>query len=163
MIYVFDTGVFSVWKHFYAERFPTLWDKLQENVDDDIITSVKEVRRELRAYEGETPIDDWAKNNPRIFTPPGEAEQKFVQWLMTQPRGQMLVAKRTIKKGTPVADPWLIAKARHINGTVVTTETRSNPPHNSNPKQGKIPDVCDGLKIPCINLEEFMREQEWKF
>jgi hypothetical protein len=31
------------------------------------------------------------------------------------------------------------------------------------PNAAKIPNVCAHFQIPCINLERFMRDQNWSF
>jgi len=51
----------------------------------------------------------------------------------------------------------VIAKANSIqNGCVVTTEK-----YKKNASQ--IPNVCKHFNIPCINLEQFMEKEKWKF
>ena len=162
--FVLDTGPISALQYSYPDIFPSLWKLLQDDVNDGIISSVMEVRRELenRQIPGDF-IEKWIIRNSRIFTPPDIDEQNFVRQLMSETRGKMLVSQKTIKAGKPAADPWIIAKALHTQSTVVTLEKRTAPDHTTNPTQGKIPDVCDGLKIPCINWEEFMRKRGWRF
>ncbi|MEU5872163.1 DUF4411 family protein [Glycomyces sp. NPDC047369] len=56
------------------------------------------------------------------------------------------------------ADPFVIGFAKARSGTVVTEEHptgRLDKPH--------IPDVCDALGIPCLNLVQFVTEQGWHF
>lgn len=43
-------------------------------------------------------------------------------------------------------------------GVVVTEELRSG-----NLTKPKIPDVCDALGVPCLNLVGFVRAQGWTF
>jgi hypothetical protein len=71
-------------------------------------------------------------------------------------RFQDLVTRKNILKGSPVADPFLIAKAETISGVVVTQE-------EFKPNGVKIPNVCKERNIRCINLEEFMEHQKWIF
>ena len=59
-------------------------------------------------------------------------------------------------RGTPVADPFVIACAANNHGTVVTEEDLKD-------HAARIPNVCYHFKIPCINLKEFMKLQDWQF
>ena len=56
------------------------------------------------------------------------------------------------------ADAWLCAEALNSNLTLVTYEVTSTRLHNV-----KIPDVCTGLNIPCIDGFDFMRRQRFYF
>jgi len=61
-----------------------------------------------------------------------------------------------ILKGKPVADPFLIARAKCLDATLVTQEQfRRN--------GAKIPNVCEHFKVTWTNLEGFMEEQAWRF
>ncbi len=61
-----------------------------------------------------------------------------------------------LKWATPVADPFVIACARVNSGTVVSQE-------KFKPNAAKIPNVCAHFAIPCMDLEGFMRAQNWSF
>ena len=65
---------------------------------------------------------------------------------------------KAVEKGTPVADPFLIAKAGASldPSCVVTQETWS-------PNSAKIPNICDFFNIDCINLEQLMERERWQF
>lgn len=58
-----------------------------------------------------------------------------------------------------IADPWIIAMAKSENLVVVTSELKN---YNLNPmrpsKSAKIPDVCDGLSVRCIDMNTFFNE-----
>ena len=84
---------------------------------------------------------------------------------MTSDDGAGLEISKKGKKrdGFLIADTWLIAKAYAMKGTVVTEETREPEFTNRIGSYSKIPDVCDNRKIPCINLEEFMSKEKWRF
>lgn len=59
-------------------------------------------------------------------------------------------------QGKPVADPFVIARAKVLNCQVVTTEVfRDN--------SAKIPNVCKYFSVQCINLEKFMEQEGWTF
>ena len=67
-----------------------------------------------------------------------------------------MISKQSILKGTPVADPFVIAAAYIRNGQVVTQEGRK-------PNAAKIPNVCAHFDIKCLNLEGLMEKEGWTF
>jgi hypothetical protein len=56
------------------------------------------------------------------------------------------------------ADPFVVALARLHGGTVVTEETMSN-----NLSKPRIPDVCQALGVPWLDLVGFVQCQGWSF
>jgi len=64
----------------------------------------------------------------------------------------------TKKDNTQIdADYYVIALAQYMgNWTVVSDEGRRK-------SQLRIPDVCEKLKIPCVNLYKFFRKCNWKY
>ncbi len=153
MIYVFDTSSFIVLKNYYPATFPTLWANLERLAQSGVLASVREVFNELHNYNDTDFIQDWAARNKTIFATPSNDELLFVQRILAVPHFQMLIGGKAILRGTPVADPFVVAVAQ---GAVVTQESLK--PHAS-----RIPNVCEYFRIPCINLEAFMVRQGWTF
>ncbi|MEE8526835.1 MAG: DUF4411 family protein [Thermoanaerobaculia bacterium] len=58
--------------------------------------------------------------------------------------------------GKPVADPFLIAAAKVLDGCVVTEE--SFPPNAA-----RIPNVCEHFGIDWTNFEGFLERNGWTF
>lgn len=54
------------------------------------------------------------------------------------------------------ADPFVIGLAISRSGTVVTEEKLKG-----NLDKPRIPDVCDALGVPWLNLMNFVAEQGW--
>ena len=166
VVYIFDTDVLSnMLQHYYPGIFPKFWRKFDRGISRDVITSVRQVQDELEKW-GNPRIDhSWIKKNERIFTPPTEEEATYMEKILTSNDGAGLEISKKGKKrdGFLIADTWLIAKAYAMKGTVVTEETREPEFTNRIGSYSKIPDVCDNRKIPCINLEEFMSKEEWRF
>lgn len=156
MIYVFDTSSFVDLKYFYPSTFTTLWSNLDSMIASGTILSVSESYNELLNYNDVDYIQNWAKKNKSIFLKPTNAELQFVGKIFTVPHFQYLIGNQAMLKGTPVADPFVIASAKVKNGTVVTQEKHK-------PNAAKIPNVCQHFKIACINLEAFMSNQGWRF
>jgi len=156
MNYVFDTSSLIVLKNFYPSTFPTLWANLEQLVKANVITSVREVLNELQNRNDTDFIQEWAKQNKSIFTTPSSNELSTVSQILAIPHFQMLIGKQAILKGTPVADPFIIAAAKVKSATVVTEE-------KFKPNAAKIPNVCQHFQVQCMNLENFLKSQQWKF
>ena len=157
MIYVFDTSSLSKLKHFYPTVFKTLWDGLDSLVKSGNLISTREVWNELERGAPDKNVRAWLKDRKEIFTTPSGQELSFVAKILSVRHFQSLIGETQRLKGTPVADPFIIACASVRGGTVVTEEL-------AKPNASKIPNVCEHFgNIPCITLEQFMESQNWGF
>ena len=156
MTYVFDTSSFSRLKHFFPAVFKTIWDGLDELVQQGRLISTSEVFKEIERGEPDPHVNQWLKARKQLFTTPTPDEQLFVARIFQIPHFQALIGDKERLTGTPVADPFVIACAKVRLGTVVTEERLK-------PNAAKIPNVCAYFGVRCINLEEFMKEQGWSF
>lgn len=156
MIYVYDTSSFRALQHFYPKIFKTIWQNLDEMVSSGELISTKEVFTELNNQNVSQEILDWAKLNKSIFQTPQPNELSFVAQIFQVSHFQALISKQAALRGTPVADPFVIACAKIHNAVVVTEE-------QFKPNAAKIPNVCQHFGINCINLAKFMEEQNWTF
>lgn len=156
MIYVFDNSPLSaLFKNFYQKRFPTLWKHFDSLVADGRLLSTREALREIE----DSSIDllrDWCKSNKHIFTMPTAEEGGFVAKIFAVPHFRQNIEQKKLYKGGRNADPFVIAKAAVIKGTVVTMELEK-------PNSAKIPNICKHFDVPCKTLEEFMEAEDWKF
>jgi len=153
-MYIFDTNVFSTFQHYYRSRFPSLWEKLDSLVDGNKIYSVRETLRELERFNPSHEVADWVSTHKRIFLMPSEEEIRIVTSIMNNSEYRALVARKKIRNGDPVADPFLIASAKCRNATLVTQEKDEGI---------RIPKVCRDLEVRCINLETFLDLEELVF
>ena len=144
-----------MFRYYYPDQFPSLWKQFHELTENQRIISVKEVSRELGGHGD--PLTGWVNDNKSVFQEPMNDETLFVGEIFRVSHFQGLIRKQARLEGSPVADPFVIAKARSVrNGCVVTTEKyRSN--------ASTVPNVCEYFHIPCINLEQFMEKENWKF
>ncbi|OQY01874.1 MAG: hypothetical protein B6I26_02605 [Desulfobacteraceae bacterium 4572_130] len=157
MIYIFDTCAFiTLFENFYSKRFPSLWEKFDNLIDQQRIISVREVKNEIQRKRKETRLTIWVKNHNELFPIPLNNELKFVVEIFKVQHFQALIRKKEQLEGTPVADPFVIAKAKVQNSCVVTQEIEKK-------NAAKIPNICKHFKIDCINIEDFMQREDWKF
>lgn len=155
MIYVFDNNVYiNLFWNFYRSRFPTLRQKFDAYIVSGQIISVREVLNEIEGRDDQ--LSKWAKQNRQIFIHPSFEELAFISDIFKVNHFQMLVRIEERLKGKPVADPFVIAKAKVIQGCVVTDESLR-------PNAAKIPNVCEYFGVDCLNLEGFMEKENWMF
>ena len=156
MKYVFDSdSLINLFKHYYPERFPTLWEKFHALVSAGELISVREVYNEIGSSEDSLAI--WAKEQKNIlFLKSTTEELKFVGRIFQVRHFQAMIRKQERLKGKPVADPLVIAKAKISGGWVVTEEKLKE-------NAAQIPNVCKHFEIPCVNLERFMEKENWTF
>ena len=156
MSYVFDTSPLSaLFKNFYRNRFPSLWERFDDLVANGQIVSTREVLREIEDGATES-LREWVAQNQRLFTVPTAAEGAFVTEIYLIPRFRQNIEQQKILKGGKNADAFVIAKAAVEQGTVVTMELLR-------PNAAKIPNICQYFNIQCLSLEEFMEEEGWQF
>ena len=157
MKYVFDTGVLiDIFRHYYRDRFPSFWKQFDRAVAAGQITSTREVFKELERVDDDALT--WAKGHKKtVFSEPRAEEMEFVATIFSDwPHFQQIVKERQRLEGGSCADPFVIARAKVENWTVVTTE-------KCRPNGARIPNICNKHGIEWVNLEEFMRREDWKF
>ncbi|MBN2209978.1 MAG: DUF4411 family protein [Sedimentisphaerales bacterium] len=156
MKYVFDSGpLIDLFKHYYPERFPSLWEKFHTLVLEGRIVSVREVYNEIDT--GEDALANWAKEQKnKLFSPPAVEELKFVTEIFKVKHFQAMIRKKELLQGKAVADPFVIARAKVLECSVVTNEVFKE-------NSSQMPNVCKKFSIPCISLEEFMKRENWRF
>ncbi len=166
MHYVLDTGFFVRSRSYYPNTFHSFWEKLDELVISENISSVSQVKKEIESYRGEQEhMLEWITQNKKIFTQPNEEEQEAVRRIFAVPNFRSLIESRDMLVGKPCADPFVIAKAMtKEGGRVVTSEKPAKKDKRENIQGSpKIPDVCSYFEIPCITPQQFMEEQKWTF
>jgi hypothetical protein len=158
-MYVFDTSSFIVlFTHFYWGRFPSLWQKFDSLISDGKIVSVREVYNEITSYYAKTRLVQWVKDHRELFAEPSIEELLFVREIFAVKHFQSMIRKKEILNGKPVADPFVIAKAKVGSGLIVTQEEFKE-------NAATIPNVCShfGVKPDPTDLEGFMEREGWTF
>lgn len=155
MVYILDTSfIIQLHENYYRENFVTLWGLFDEMLAAGQFTSTREVRRELE--EQSDVATKWAEANIDLFTTPTAEEGRFVANIYAVKHFQQNIELKKILKGGKNADPFVIARAAVLNGTVLTMEQLK-------PNAAKIPNICDHFKLPCMDLRGFMTAEKWSF
>lgn len=93
MTYILDSGpLIIMFRHYYPDRFPSLWSRFDAMVEANEIISVSEVARELDGQEDR--LSQWVKDNKRFFYNPTSAEMTFVAKIFEVPHFQGLIRQQ---------------------------------------------------------------------
>ena len=175
--YVIDTSALA---DLFIRRYPrkifgTLWCDIDHLAADARLLTVQSVVDELKPGESR-------ETNP-ITTVAHEA-RALHSWLVTtvskvEDFGQQYktdVETQGVKLATThagwsmrseVADPYVIAAARLIGGSVVSSETGLRKvalsPNGFYPKSTNIPSICQIIGIPHLNLVDLFATEGWQY
>ena len=165
MHYILDAGFFVLSRDYYPNTFASFWVELDKLIMSQSISSVDEVKDEIKKYGGEqNHLLEWIDKHKSIFTTPTLDEQLNVKKILQTSNFEKILDKKKMLQGGAFADPFVIAKAMTVGGTVVTREQLS-PTNKKGKIQGspKIPDICQHFSVPCLSPKEFMKTQGWSF
>ena len=158
MAYLLDANVFIQAKrlHYGMDFCPAFWDWLCEQNQAGKVFSIEKVADELAA--GADDLSEWAAGrgggfflapDPLMLTALGTISQ-WVQGQQYRPAA--------ISTFLQDADYYLIAYALAHEHVVVTHEVASD-----GVKKVKIPNVCIGVGIKCMNPFEMLRKERARF
>ena len=159
MDYSLDTNTISqIYRFYYRDGFPSFWERFNNFVSTGRVGSVSEVEAELTRRSGlEVAVQDLRRLNPNFFNVPSAEEQQFIGQIFAVPHFNGLISAKARATGTPVADPFVIAKVGAGFGTTVVTEEVFRP------NSVRIPSVCAHFSIDCIKLQQLMAREGWRF
>lgn len=129
-----------------SRTFSPIWETFEEMISKGQLVSSSEVLEEIKDDE----LSKWAKKHRKFFLPlTKEIQDETKEILKLYPE---LIQMRSLRNSN--ADPFLVATAYVIKGTVVSDEKLGD----EKSRQFKIPNVCNAKGIPCIKLNDFIRE-----
>ncbi len=156
MRYVIDTSSFQqLFGCYKRARFPSLWNKFDELVDCGAITSIEHVMREIRDRGKSNGELEWAEAHTELFPRITENESLFLRRIFDEPRFRHVVPTDIRDTDAP-ADPYLIARAKTIDGMVITQERERG-------NRVRIPSICNHFDIKCGMLDDLMEIEDWSF
>ena len=154
--YVLDTNSFRVFGNYYPESFPSFWDQIEKLVADGLLVSCREVAKELELQSSSEHLNAWADGHRHLFLDPTEAEMEYVAQIFRVPHFRQLIGVKQQLKGSPVADPFLVARGALLGASVVTEEALK-------PNAAKLPNVCEHFGVRSTNVQGFLVEVGWRF
>ena len=153
--YWLDSNVFIEGKKgpYGFDIAPRFWSLLDDLTDNERIACPWRVWGEL--VEGQDDLAGWAQDRRRsgLFVQPSPTVQEAFRQVVAYATEQY-PDNHARRRFLDRADPWVIAHAVAQGGTVVSLEGRDPP----NSQKVKIPNVCDGFGVRCVNTYEMLRE-----
>ncbi len=156
--YLLDANVFIQAKnlHYGFDFCPAFWDWLVGQNKAGNVASIEKVAGELHA--GNDDLAKWAEaRGDDFFLRPDEkvipALGRVSAWVSNQDYDASAVATFL-----QVADYWLVAHALAHRCAIVSHEVPAE-----TIKKIKIPNVCLGLDLRCINPYEMLRRERARF
>lgn len=137
-------------RHYPPDVFPTLWKKIEEEIERKTIFSSEEVYIELAKKADD--LHGWIQAHKQMLVPSEERIQLRVGELL----GKYPRLVDTLKNRS-AADPFVIAVAVEKRLTLVTGEI------GGSAERPKIPYVCGIEDIRCISFLEMIRELKLTF
>jgi len=158
MAYLLDANIFIQAKnlHYGMDFCPAFWEWLIQANRAAKVYSIEKVGDELLA--GADELAEWAKQRGEdLFLPPDDATipalGQVADWVRKQE-----YRPAAVSGFLQDADYYLVAFALAHGHAVVTHEIASD-----GVKRVKIPNVCIGLKVKCLNPYEMLRRERVRF
>ncbi len=159
--YIIDScSLIDLNRHNPIDVFPTLWQKIGDLIDSNMMISHIEVFNEVTQQDDI--LSEWLKKYKKMFIDVTNRQAELVNEILDKYPSFVKTDKQYD------ADPWLIALAKEmqedpqqkllfsVKRLIVTEESlRGN--------KIKIPFVCQHFGIECINRVEMFRQESWKF
>ena len=152
MAYLLDSNVLIEAKdRYYGFDFhPGFWTWLADANTDGVLYSVEKVAEELRAREDE--LTEWVRErDDSFFLKPDDAVTVSMQACSAWVTGGGRYDAAATATFLNAADYFLVSHAHAHGHTVVTHERASD-----SRLKIKIPNVCAGLNVECINPFEML-------
>ena len=136
------------------DNFPSLWDEIEELIRNGRLKMSEPVFDEVMWG---AVLRDWCSEKglkPFLLSKVDDSVENAFQTIQSKYPELM-----NVKRGTSLADPWVISLAmRYPKGVVVTEEQPTGDLVNP-----RIPDVCKDLSVECVNIAGFVSRENWVF
>ena len=151
MIYCLDANTLIEAKnlHYAMDFCPAFWEMLEKENGKGQIFSIDFIARELA--KGNDELADWAKSNKNLFIETSDVETQMVYIEIVNYVNDNY-SEAEARKFLDVADPWLIAKCKTMNATLVTKEVLAK-----GAKKVKIPNICEIFEVKYMQTHEMIR------
>lgn len=152
MIYLLDTCVLrKLLDHFPKQGtyFVKVWQKIEELAGNEII-SVDECYNELeKHYDSKSKNSQWLNKHKDMFLNPTNEESLTIKSIFLSKKMQESIHLKNILGNRPSADVYLVAKAKALGATIVTTEALK-------PNSAQLPNICELQSVAYTGYDEFM-------
>ncbi|MFA6049183.1 MAG: DUF4411 family protein [Candidatus Micrarchaeia archaeon] len=160
-MYIIDSSSLIGLNRFHADVFISLWSCLEKSVTTNQLIAPKKVFEDLQHMDDE--IAKWATINSKMFK--DENDKTFITALSDViNRHQNWIDLDSEKNGS---DPYVVAlallKRKESKETLEPKEVIVITEESQDLARLKIPSVCNGYNLRCLNLHQFFQEEGWKF
>ena len=152
-------------KYYAFDLAPSWWEEIIKKAHEGSIRSIDKVEAELNPKKNKVK----GEPNPKEDELTKWINENFKQWFEDSMQDDVLKGyaeviewaeskKQYVKEAKDkfakysVADAWIVAHAK-VKGYTVVTQEESSPDSKSSIK---IPDVCKGLNVECIDTFQMM-------
>jgi len=159
MIYCLDANTLIEAKnvHYAMDFCPAFWEMIELENEKGQIFSIDFIYQEL--VKGNDELATWTKkqkeNNLFMETSDIETQMVYVE-IVNYVNDNY--SEKEAHKFLDVADPWLIAKCKTIDATLVTKEVLA-----LGAKRVKIPNICEVFDVKYMPTHEMIRALGVKF
>jgi hypothetical protein len=157
--YLLDSNIFiqAHRMHYPFDVFPSYWNKLLTLSNNNAISSIDKVKKELCEVSTPDQLSVWCINDmdSSFFIDTQECIDKYAEIaIWTHSQSQFTQNAKDEFLSTDLADPWLIAYALK-NDCIIVTHEISQPLAR---KKIKIPEPCNHFGVKFITPIEMFRE-----
>jgi predicted nucleic acid-binding protein len=156
--YCLDSNVLiQAWQRYYSPAFCSeYWNVLKQLGKDQTIFISENVYEEIVRTEDE--LSNWLKlSKIPVNKIDSEVSEILKKIFDADPKHKFLVDNIKMRS---LADPWVIAHAMRNNAVVVTKEEKVL---STTTNKIKIPNVCETMKVRCINDFQMIQELDIRF
>lgn len=157
-MYSIDTNIYLDWwvRRYPEDVFPSVRGQIEMLITGGKWIAVERVADEIQ-HVAPSPLKAWARANKSQFYRHDAALIAEANAITTRFPGLIDPYARHDE-----ADRYVIALAKLKGCAVVSHETPARSKKYA-PRTHYIPDVCNALGIPCIDLLDLMRREKWAF
>ena len=150
MIYLLDSNTLIEAKNRYYGMTicPGYWSWVLRSHGQGVVASIETVGDELK--RGNDELAQWTKHNAALFLPISDdaTQAAFAQVAAHVASQTALMKAGALDEFVGGADPWLIAKAMTLEGSVVVTHEQFNLQMR---RKFSIPNVCQHFGVQCMD------------
>ena len=146
-------------RYYHMEICPGYWAWVIQMAGSGIVGSIKPILDELK--KGNDELKEWAITNESLFVDVTDTktQQNYMEIAQYVAGASSLMKPGAMNDFLSGADPWLIAKAKTTNATIVTHEVFND----KTQRKFLIPNICKLHNIRYINTFELLLMLEAKF
>ena len=152
-VYILDTCVIRELRYHFRAGIPAfdrMWEEIEEMISNSKIVFVKESFEELSGQLKDDANQEWLKIHKKFFTLPSNEECEIVAQLFLTKNFQDNVPGKHLRDGRPVADPFLVARAKAIGDEAVVVSREKYKPNAA-----KIPNMCEEFEVAYMDDAAF--------